>query len=100
MVLLLMTWCCGDSQAERFEVAKGFCSVLLPKRRRPGRTVQGFQKALAKLPTRVLRVGAAGICQGLAAGRVRRLVGQGRGGIGWGARRRGGPAAPESGAAL
>jgi hypothetical protein len=61
LVLFTMTWCCGDSQAERFETAKAFCVVCLPKRRRPGRTVQGFQKALAKMPTRVLRVIAAGI---------------------------------------
>ena len=62
-----MTWCCGDSQPERFETAKAFCTACLPKRRRPGRTVQGFQKALAKLPTRVLRVIAAGIRQTLAS---------------------------------
>lgn len=61
LVLLLMTWCCGDSQPERFETARAFCVVLLPKRRRPGRTVQGFQKALAKVPTRLLRTVAAGI---------------------------------------
>ncbi|HEV3445326.1 MAG TPA: transposase [Gemmataceae bacterium] len=61
MALLMMTWCCGDSQAERFETAKGFTAVCLSKRRRPGASVQGFQKALAKLPTRVLRVVAAGI---------------------------------------
>jgi hypothetical protein len=61
LVLLLMTWCRGDSQPERFETARAFCVVLLPKRRRPGRTVQGFQKALAKVPTRLLRVVAAGI---------------------------------------
>jgi len=67
LVLLLMTWCCGDSQAERFETAKAFCITCLPKRRRPGRTVQGFQKALAKMPTRVLRVIAAGIRQTLAS---------------------------------
>src|SRR5262249_40299559 len=60
-------WCCGDSQPERFETAKACCTALLPKRRRPGRTVQGFQKALAQLPTRALRQGAAGIRQGLAA---------------------------------
>jgi hypothetical protein len=76
LVLLLMTWCCGDSQAERFEVAKGFCIVLLPKRRRPGQTVQGFQKALAKLPTRVLRTVAAGIRQVLAARLSRRWFDQ------------------------
>ena len=67
LVLLLMTWCCGDSQPERFEAAKAFCVVCMPKRRRPGRTVQGFQKALAKLPMRVLRVIAAGIRQTLAS---------------------------------
>jgi hypothetical protein len=67
LVLLLMTWCCGDSQPERFETAKSFCAVLLPKRRRPGQSVQGFQKALAKLPTRVLRAVAAGIRRTLAA---------------------------------
>src|SRR5260370_28225415 len=77
MVLLLMTWCCGDSQAERFEVAKGFCSVLLPKRRRAGRTVRGFQQALAKLPTRGLRGVAAGIRKVLAARVVRRWFDQG-----------------------
>jgi hypothetical protein len=66
LVLLLMTWCCGDSQPERFETAKAFCVVCLPKRRRPGQTVQGFQKALAKLPSRVLRVIAGGIRQVLS----------------------------------
>jgi hypothetical protein len=66
LVLLLMTWSCGDSQPERFETAKAFCVACLPKRRRPGRTVQGFQKALAKLPLRVLRAFAGGIRQTLA----------------------------------
>jgi hypothetical protein len=61
LVLLLLTWCCGDSQAERFETARACCIALLPRRRRPGRTVQGFQKALAKVPTRALRAVAAGI---------------------------------------
>jgi len=66
LVLLMMTWCCGDSQPERFETAKAFCIACLPKRRRPGRTVQGFQKALAKMPTAVLRAIASGIRQILA----------------------------------
>jgi hypothetical protein len=61
LTLLVMTWCCGDSQAERFETAKGFTTVCLAKRRRPGRTVQGFQKALAKVPMTVLRAVAAGV---------------------------------------
>ena len=67
LVLLLMTWCCGDSQPERFETAKAFCIACLPKRRRPGRTVQGFQKALARLPMGVLRAITAGIRQTLAS---------------------------------
>lgn len=61
LVLLFMTWCGGDSQAERFEIAKGYCQVCLRKRRGPGRTVQGYQKALARLPVAVLRVVAAGV---------------------------------------
>lgn len=65
LMLLFMTWCSGDSQAERFEMAKGYCQVCMAKRRGPGKTVQGFQKALAWLPLVVLRTLAA---------RVRRLL--------------------------
>jgi hypothetical protein len=61
LTLLTMTWCYGDSQAERFETAKAFCAVARTKRRRPGRTVQGFQKALARLPFAALRALAAGV---------------------------------------
>jgi hypothetical protein len=82
LVLLLMTWCCGDSQPERFETAKAFCIACLPKRRRPGRTVQGFQKALAKMPARVLRGIAAGIRQVLAARLAARWCDDGFVGIG------------------
>lgn len=67
LTLLVMTWCCGDSQAERFETAKGFTAVCLAKRRRPGKSVQGFQIALAKLPMAVLRVVATGVRQRLLA---------------------------------
>lgn len=67
LVLLLLSWSCGDSQAERFETAKAACSVCLDKRRRPGRTVQGFEKALARLPVAVLRVVAAGVRRRLQA---------------------------------
>ena len=55
MVLLCMTWCQGDTQPERFETARAFCVALAPKRRRPGKTIQGYQKALAALPVFVLR---------------------------------------------
>ena len=82
LVLLLMTWCCGDSQPERFETAKAFCIACLPKRRRPGRTVQGFQKALAKLPMGVLRAITAGIRQTLASRLASRWFDDGFIGIG------------------
>lgn len=66
LVLLCMTWCCGDSQAERFETARAVCAVCLVKRRRAGKTGTGFRKALMKLPLRVLGRVAAGVRQRLA----------------------------------
>ena len=67
LMLLLMTWTQGDSQADRFECAKAYCQVCLRKRRNPGKTVQGFQKSLARLPLAVLRTLAAGVREVLAA---------------------------------
>jgi hypothetical protein len=64
LVLLTLTWCTGDSQAERFETARAFCITLTPKRRRPGKTPQGFFKALARLPMPVLR-GVASSLRGI-----------------------------------
>jgi hypothetical protein len=66
LTLLAMTWCCGDSQAERFETGKAFAAVALTRRRRPGATVEGFHKALAKLPVFVLRALAAGVRRQMA----------------------------------
>jgi hypothetical protein len=67
LVLLLMTWCSGDSQAERFEIAKAHCQVAwLSKRRGCGQTVEGFQKALRRLPVAVLRTLAAAVLPVLA----------------------------------
>jgi len=60
-VLLLTTYCCGDSLPEKFEAARGFYVVCCPKRRRPGTSFGGFEKAVAKLPMPVLRVLAAAI---------------------------------------
>jgi hypothetical protein len=56
---LVLTWSCGDAQEERFETARAFVVASLPKRRRPGTTVRGFDKALARLPMTVLRAVAA-----------------------------------------
>lgn len=65
LVLLTMSWCSGDSQGERFETARAFCIALTPKRRRPGKTVAGFQQALNRLPVAVLRAVAAALRQQL-----------------------------------
>jgi len=58
-VLLMMTWCAGDSLPERFETARAFYVACFQKRRRPGTTIGGWQKALARVPTRSLRAVAA-----------------------------------------
>jgi hypothetical protein len=58
-VLLTMTWCAGDSLAERFETARAFYIACAQRRRRPGKTVEGWQKALARVPAAALRAVAA-----------------------------------------
>jgi uncharacterized protein YjeT (DUF2065 family) len=55
LVLLVMTWCAGDSLPERFETARAFYVACHQRRRRPGKTFPGFEKALGKMPLRVLR---------------------------------------------
>lgn len=61
LVLLLMTWVTGDSQGERFETARAFYVATHPRDKRPGRSLQGFEKALARVPTGVLRALAAAL---------------------------------------
>ncbi len=58
-VLLVMTWCAGDSLPERFETARAFYVACYGKRRRPGTTMEGWQKALARIPASALRLVAA-----------------------------------------
>lgn len=60
-VLLLTTYCCGDSLPERFEAARVFYVACCPKRKRPGESFAGFEKAIAKLPMPILRALAAAI---------------------------------------
>jgi hypothetical protein len=67
LVLLFMTWAGGDSQDERFELAKGYCQLCLAKRRGPGKTVSGFHQALERLPLAVLRTLAAAVRRTLVA---------------------------------
>jgi hypothetical protein len=66
-VLLVMTWCAGESLPERFETARAFYVALHQRRRRPGKTFAGFEKALGKVPLPVLRA---------VAGAVRRRIAQ------------------------
>jgi Transposase DDE domain len=54
-VLLLLSWCQGDSLPERFETARACYVALHPKRRQPGKTCRGFALALERLPMPVLR---------------------------------------------
>ena len=63
VILLLMTWTTGDSEAERFATA-GACYVACHQHsQRPGQTVAGFQQALAKLPLPVLHALFAAVRQ-------------------------------------
>jgi Transposase DDE domain len=55
LVLLGLTWCQGDSQEERFETARAFAVACRAGRRRPGKTLRGWQAALARLPVGALR---------------------------------------------
>ena len=66
-VLLLTTYCCGDSLPEKFEAARAFYVACCPKRKRPGQGFAGFEKAMAKLPMPVLRTLAAAIRRRTAA---------------------------------
>lgn len=54
MVAALMTWTTGDSEAERFATARAFYVARHQREKRPGKGLQGFQKALAELPREVL----------------------------------------------
>ena len=65
-VLLTMTWCCGDSEGERFASARAFYVACHQKQRRPGASLQGFQMALARLPMCVLRALATALRQQFA----------------------------------
>ena len=60
-ILVLTTYCCGDSLPEKFEAARVFYVATCPKRKRPGKHVSGFDKAVAKLPMPILRALAGAI---------------------------------------
>src|SRR3954468_7530686 len=60
-IVLAMTWAAGDSQAEKFQTARGFYVASYQARKRPGKTLQGFQKALSRVPMRQFQALAAGV---------------------------------------
>jgi hypothetical protein len=66
-ILLMTSWCCGDSLPERFETARAFYVACCPKRKRPGKSFAGFEKAVSKLPIYVLRTVSAALRGQIAA---------------------------------
>lgn len=64
-VLLTMTWGTGQSQEERFATARAVYVAHHQRTRRPGTTLAGFLKALARVPMPVLRALALGVRQRL-----------------------------------
>src|SRR3954452_3740521 len=73
ILAMAMTWAAGDSQAEKFETARGFYVASFAARKRPGKTLQGFQKALSRVPLRPLRALAAGVRQQIRTRYAERL---------------------------
>jgi hypothetical protein len=74
LVMMAMTWAAGDSQSERFETARGFYVACHTGRKRPGKTIEGFHKALARIPMRRLRALAAGVRHQIRARMGSRLL--------------------------
>ncbi len=74
LVLMAMTWAAGDSQPERFETARGFYVACYATRKRPGKTLEGFQKALGRVPMRQFRALAAGVRREIRARLAERLL--------------------------
>jgi hypothetical protein len=67
LIMMAMTWTAGDSQSEKFETARGFYVACYHARKRPGTTLQGFQKALSRVPRRQFKALAAGVRQEIRA---------------------------------
>ncbi len=74
LVMIAMTWTAGDPQAERFETARGFYVACHAARKRPGKTLEGFQKALGRVPMRQFRALAAGVRQEIRTRFAERLL--------------------------
>jgi hypothetical protein len=74
LVAMAMTWAAGDSQPEKFETARGFYVACHAARKRPGKSLQGLQKALGRVPMRQFRALAAGVRQEIRARFADRLL--------------------------
>lgn len=74
LIMMSMTWAAGDSQLERFETARGFYVACYQARKRPGKTLEGFQKALSRVPMRQFKALAAGVRQEIRARFAERLL--------------------------
>lgn len=74
LIGIAMIWAAGESQDEQFATARGFYAVCYHTRKRPGKTLQGFQKALARVPLRPLRALAHGVRQQIHAHFAQRLL--------------------------
>lgn len=74
LVLLAMTWTAGDSEQERFEAARGFYVMSYEGRKRPGKTLEGFQRALSRIPVRQLRTLAQGVRERILERYAQRLM--------------------------
>jgi hypothetical protein len=74
LIVMAMTWAAGDSQPETFETARGFSVACFAARKRPGKTLEGLQKALGRVPMRPLRALAAGVRREIRARYADRLL--------------------------
>ena len=51
MIAAIMTWCAGETDADRFVLSRSFyVQIHCPKRQRPGKAFSGFCKAMLHLP--------------------------------------------------
>ena len=51
MIAAIMTWCAGETDADRFVLSRSFyVQIHCPKRQRPGKAFSGFCKAMFSLP--------------------------------------------------
>jgi hypothetical protein len=64
-VALTMTWCAGQSQEERFALARAAYVAHHQRGRRPGHTLAGFLRAFARVPLPVWQALAEGVRQHL-----------------------------------